>query len=61
VVDDKLIIVSGEEDLVVSKPLSSLYIEATEEALETSFQTLEIVGMMFVEPPRVNRACQMHH
>jgi len=54
VVDDKLIIVSGEEDLLVSKPLSSPYIEAAEEALETSFQALEIVGMMYVEPPRVN-------
>jgi len=52
-VDDKLIIVSGEEDLLVSKPLSSLYIEAAEEALETSFQALEIVGMMYVEPPRI--------
>ena len=37
VVDDKLIIVSGEEDLLVSKPLSSPYIEAAEETLETSF------------------------
>jgi len=54
VVDDKPIIVSGEEDLLVSKPLSSPYIEAIEEALETSFQALEIVEMMYVEPPRVN-------
>jgi len=38
----------------VSKPLSSPYIEAAEEALKTSFQALEIVGMMYVEPPRVN-------
>jgi len=54
VVDDKLIIVSGEDDLLVSKPLSSPYIETAEEALETSFQALEIVGMMYVEPRRVN-------
>jgi len=54
VVDDKLIIVYGEDDLVVSKPLSSPYIETAEEALETSFQALEIVRMMYVEPPRVN-------
>jgi len=53
-VDDKLIIVYGEEDLLVSKPLSSPYIEVVEEALETSFQALEIVGMMYVEPPGVN-------
>ena len=54
VVNDKLIIVSREEDLLVSKPLSSPYIEATEEALQTSFQASEIMGMMYVEPPRVN-------
>ena len=53
-VDDKLIIVYGEEDLLVSKPLSSSYIEVAEEALETSFQAVEIVGMMYVEPSRVN-------
>ena len=33
VVDDKLIIVSGEEDLLVSGPLSTRHIEAVEEAL----------------------------
>jgi len=54
VVNDKLIIVFGEEDLLVSKPLSSPYVEVSEEALETSFQALEIVGMMYVEPPRAN-------
>jgi len=37
VIDDKLIIVSGEEDLVVCGSTSTPYIEATEEALETSF------------------------
>jgi len=50
VVDDKLIIVSGEEDLLVSGPLSTRHIEAAEEALETSFQALEIVGTAYVEP-----------
>jgi len=35
VIDDKLIIVSGEEDLVVCGSTSNPYIEATEEALET--------------------------
>jgi len=32
VIDDKLIIVSGEEDLVVCGSTSTPYIEATEEA-----------------------------
>jgi len=54
VIDDKLIIVSGEEDFIVSGPLSSRYIETAEEALETSFQALEIVNNVYVEPFQVN-------
>ena len=54
VIDDKLIIVSGEEDLVVCGYTSTPYIEATEEALETSFQALEIVSTNYVEPFKVN-------
>jgi len=37
VIDDKLIIVSGEEDLVVCGFTFTPYIEVAEEALETSF------------------------
>jgi len=37
VVDDKLILVSGEEDILVSESTTTRYAEATEEALETSF------------------------
>jgi len=44
IMGDKLVIVSGEEDLLVSGPSSSRYIEAAEEAFETAFQSLEIVG-----------------
>ena len=33
---------------------STPYIEVTEEALETSFQALEIVSATYVEPSRVN-------
>jgi len=47
---DKLVKVSGEEDLLVSGPSSSRYIEAAEEALESAFQSLEIVGNAYVEP-----------
>jgi len=54
VIDNKLIIVSGEEDLVVCGPTSTPYIEATEEALETLFQALEIVSTTYVEPFKVN-------
>jgi len=54
VIDDKLIIVFGEEDFIVSGPLSSRYIETAEEALETSFQALEIVNNTYVEPFQVN-------
>ena len=54
IVNDKLIIVSGEEDLLVSGPLPTPYIETAEEALETSFQALEIVGTMYVEPFKIS-------
>ena len=37
VMGDKLVIVSGEEDILVSGPSSSRYIEVAEEALETAF------------------------
>jgi len=50
IMGDKLVIVSGEEDLLVSGPSSSHYIEAAEEAFETAFQSLEIVGNAYVEP-----------
>ncbi|XP_052736677.1 uncharacterized protein LOC128197875 [Vigna angularis] len=54
VMGDKLVIVSGEEDLLVSGPSSTRYIEVAEEALETAFQSLEIVGNAYVEPFPVN-------
>jgi len=50
IMGDKLVIVSGEEDLLVSGPSSSCYTEAAEEALETTFQSLEIVGNAYAEP-----------
>ena len=42
--DDKLVIIFVEDDLLVSKPSSTPYIKDVEEALETSFQGLEIVN-----------------
>ena len=37
VVEGHLVIVSGEEDILVSCPSSMPYVEATEESLETTF------------------------
>ncbi|KAF1891493.1 hypothetical protein Lal_00012381 [Lupinus albus] len=46
--EGKLLTIMGEEDMLISRPLSIPYIEATEEALETSFQGLEIANASFV-------------
>ena len=53
VVEGQLVIVSGEEDILVSCPSSTPYVEAVEESLETSFQALEIVSSSYVESPPV--------
>jgi len=54
IIDDKLIIVSGEQELLVCGPTPTPYIEVVEEALETSFQALEIVSTAYIEPFKVN-------
>ncbi|XP_004491697.4 uncharacterized protein [Cicer arietinum] len=48
-VNDQLVIVSGEGDLLVSNLSTIPYIETAEDALETAFQTLEIVDTAYVE------------
>lgn len=48
-VDNQLIIIYGEEDFMVTHLSSFKYIEADEDALETSFQALEIANVTFVE------------
>ncbi|RDX71132.1 hypothetical protein CR513_49555, partial [Mucuna pruriens] len=48
-VDDKLVIVYSEEDILVSCLKPAGYIEVTEEALEISFQSLEIISTACVE------------
>ena len=53
VVEGQLIIVSGEEDILVSCHSSMPYVEAMEESLETSFQALELVSNAYVESPPV--------
>ena len=45
-----LVIVSGEEDMLVSCPSSAPYVEAVEESLETAFQSFEVVSCASVEP-----------
>ena len=42
-------IVSGEEDMLVSCPSSAPYVEAVEESLETTFQSFEVVSCASVE------------
>jgi len=44
-----LVIVSGEEDILVSCPFSAPYVETTEESLETAFQSFEVVSCASVE------------
>ena len=41
-------VVSGEEDLLITKPTSTPYVETTEEALESAFQTFEIVNTSYI-------------
>ena len=48
-VEGRLVIVSGEEDILVSFPSSMSYIEATEEFSETNFQSFKVVSNAFVE------------
>ena len=49
VVEGHLVIVSGEEDILVSCPSSMPYVEATEESLETAFQSFEVVSISSVD------------
>ncbi|XP_027188420.1 uncharacterized protein [Cicer arietinum] len=48
-INDQLVIVSGEGDLLVSNFSTTPYVETTKDALETAFQTLEIVDTAYVE------------
>ena len=53
VVEGQLIIVSGEEDILVNFPSSMPHVEDAEESLKTAFQALEVVSNAYVEPPPV--------
>jgi len=49
IVEGHLVIVSGEEDILVSCPSSMSYVEAAEESLETAFQSFEVLNIAFVD------------
>ena len=53
VVEGHLIIVSGEEDILVSYPSSTPYVEAAEESLEMAFEALEVTSNSYVDSPPV--------
>ncbi|RDY04853.1 hypothetical protein CR513_11374, partial [Mucuna pruriens] len=63
VADGQLISVMGEKELIINTPLPVEYIEGDEEALETSFQVLEIIGTTSIEAegrdPKPSRAVVM--
>ena len=63
VVEGHLVIVSGEEDVLVSFASSMPYVEAVEESLETAFQSFEVVSITSVDslsrPPRLSDAAMM--
>ena len=44
-----MVIVLGEEDILVSCPSSMPYVEAAEESLETTFQSFELVSIASVD------------
>ncbi|XP_050915072.1 uncharacterized protein LOC127130033 [Lathyrus oleraceus] len=49
ITDDKMIVIGGEEDILVSHLTSFRYIEVDGEITETPFQSLEVVNMMAVQ------------
>lgn len=49
VINNKLVIISSEENFIINQLSSFWYIEDDDDALETSFQALEIANAMFVE------------
>ncbi|RDY01272.1 hypothetical protein CR513_15425, partial [Mucuna pruriens] len=63
IMDRQLISVMGEKELIINTPLPAEYIEGDEEALETSFQALEIIGIASAKveggDPKPSRAAVM--
>ncbi|KAA0056622.1 uncharacterized protein E6C27_scaffold288G001420 [Cucumis melo var. makuwa] len=59
IVGSKLICVMGEEDFLITKPISTPYVEATKEALECSFRSFEIAHATMMEAT-VDEAIKPH-
>ena len=63
VVEGHLVIVSGEEDVLVSCSSSMSYVESTEESLETTFQSFEVVSIASIDSlprqPRLSGTAMM--
>ncbi|EOX99761.1 Uncharacterized protein TCM_008644 [Theobroma cacao] len=48
IVDGKIVCVNGEDDLLISKPADTPYVEAVEEVLECSFRSFQFVNTTYV-------------
>ena len=48
IIDDKLVSISGEEDIIAMTLIEPLYIEVNADAQECSFKAFEIVNAIFV-------------
>ncbi|EOY16577.1 Uncharacterized protein TCM_035381 [Theobroma cacao] len=65
IVDGKIVCVNGEEDLLITKPADTPYVEAAEEVLECSFRSFEFVNTTYVEEgttppfPRLSKTTKM--
>ncbi|XP_057954124.1 uncharacterized protein LOC131148417 [Malania oleifera] len=65
IVGDKLVCVYGETDIMVTKPSSTPYVEAAEEAHEDSFRAFEIINVItimegsFIPQPRISSSTRM--
>ncbi|XP_057976008.1 uncharacterized protein LOC131163438 [Malania oleifera] len=65
IVGDKLVCVYGETDIMVTKPSSTPYVEAAEEAHEDSFRAFEIINVItimegsFIPQPRISSSTHM--
>lgn len=49
VMNDKMIVIGGEEDILVSHLTSSMDINVEGEVAETPFQSLEVVNVLTVQ------------
>ena len=48
IIENNLVVVSREEDLLVTKPTSTPYVKVVEKALESAFQTFKIANAFYI-------------